>query len=266
MNLLIKISFFIFILWVLALILLWAFQEKFIFFPPKNSYEPFEYHKSQLQLTTKFAILEGWYINNKVNKSTVIFFDGNASDSGLRLAMLEQNLDVNLLVMHYRGYGRSTGKPSQKALFKDALALYDWLIKEQKIPPHQIFIMGYSLGSGVATYLASQRSIQGVILMAPYASIRALAKQQYPFFPIGLLLRNPFDSLKYAPKINSSALFFLAENDQMIPKQESMKLYQSWLGEKQIQIITDTSHINIFNLMVLDEINQFIINKSKLID
>ena len=65
----------------------------------------------------------------------------------------------------------------EKALFKDALTLYDWLIKEQKIPSQQIFIMGYSLGSGVATYLASQRSVQGVILMAPYASIKALAKR-----------------------------------------------------------------------------------------
>ncbi len=258
MHFILKIGLALFLCWFIALILLWVYQDHFIFFPPESNFEPPEYQQSHLQIQTKNALLNGWYLKKDTTKPTLIFFGGNASNTGYLIEFFDHNLDANILAMQYRGYGRSSGKPSQKALFEDALALYDWLVQKQQVPAQSIFIMGQSLGTGVATYLASQRAVKGVILLTPYASITRLAQQKYPFFPIALLLRHPFNSLQYASQIKAPVMMFFAEQDNMIPRSESILLQQAWNANKQSFIVKDTDHLSIFTVDVFAIIQQFI--------
>ena len=120
----------------------------------------------------------------------------------------------------YRGYGSSSGKPSEKALFIDALNIYDRL----KTQHGKISVIGQSLGSGVAIYLATKRDIQKMILSTPYDSIESVAKSNYPFYPISLLLKEKYDSLTRASAVTTDTLILIAEKDRIIPKKHAYKL------------------------------------------
>jgi uncharacterized protein len=111
---------------------------------------------------------------------------------------------------NYRGYAYSTGKPSEKSLFSDAIEQYDWLVNSEKIDPSTIILMGRSLGTGVAVYLSSVRSVGKVILVTPYDSIEAVAQDRYFFLPVAFLLKNKFDSVSYARTQTSSLLSIYA--------------------------------------------------------
>jgi len=100
----------------------------------------------------------------------------------------------SLALVNYRGYGASEGSPSERALFADALLVLDALRERPDVDPARVALVGRSLGSGVATYVAANRPVAGVALVSPYDSVTALARRQFPWLPIELLLRHPFDS------------------------------------------------------------------------
>lgn len=126
--------------------------------------------------------------------------------------------------MHYRGYGGSSGKPSEQALVADALALFDQLQSKYS----DITVLGRSLGSGVAVQLAAQRKVTQLLLITPFDSLSALAQRQFPFFPVKWLLKDTYNSVAYAPDINSPTLILLAEQDEIIGRAHSEALYQAF--------------------------------------
>ena len=145
----------------------------------------------------------------------LIGFGGNAQDAEL----LGQELAVDfprlhVAVFHYRGYGESNGKPSEAGLFADALAIHDRLVEE--VSPNAVYALGMSLGSGVAGYLSKERSIDGVFLVTPYDSIEAVAKQAYPWLPVGLLLRHRFRTVDHMADNPTPTAIIAAEIDHVI--------------------------------------------------
>lgn len=145
----------------------------------------------------------------------VVYFGGNAEDVSGSLPDLSEAFPGHALyLMHYRGYGGSTGKPSQDALFEDALALFDTVRAQHA----EVTIIGRSLGSGVATYLASMRAAARLVLVTPYDSIAALAAQQFPMFPVSFIMTDKFESWRYAPQISVPTTLITAENDTVIPR------------------------------------------------
>lgn len=145
----------------------------------------------------------------------VIGFGGNAQDAeilGQDLAAAFTGLHV--AVFHYRGYGESTGKPTEAALFDDAIAIHDRLVKD--LSPEAVYALGISLGSGVAGYLSKQRSIDGLMLVTPYDSIEAVAKRAYPWLPVRLLLQHRFRTVDYMADNPTPAAIIAAENDRVI--------------------------------------------------
>ena len=112
--------------------------------------------------------------------------------------------------MSYRGYDETPGSPSQAALFSDALAIYDYVVNNLKIPPSQIFLMGRSIGSSVAAYLASKRSVQGLILITPFDRITSIVKQFFLFRPFAWLLSGNFNTVDYLQKANVNTLVLAA--------------------------------------------------------
>jgi pimeloyl-ACP methyl ester carboxylesterase len=135
------------------------------------------------------------------------------------------------LLVSYRGYGGSEGAPSETTITADALRWYDYAVKE--LGATQVIAFGRSLGSGAAVYLASQRNIRAVVLVTPYDSMIEVAKEHYPYLPVRLMLRHPFESIAHAPKLGMPLLCIAAGRDQIIPPVRSKRLFDAWAGPKR---------------------------------
>jgi len=225
-------------------------QDGMIFLGAKLSPNSFKellnrFPHSKIRITTADGIeLHGWYLQGNGDEPAplLIYFGGNAEN--IAHMLFEQNhfKGYSLLLMSYRGYGLSGGKPSQKALCNDALFLYDHFSAKPEIDAGRILLMGRSLGSGVAVHLASRRSAERVILISPFDSMTALAKEFYPWFPVSLLLKHPFDSLSLAPSIKVPLLIITGSHDNIITPQRSKVLLQAWGGKTQLVEIDGVGH------------------------
>ncbi|MDR2033821.1 MAG: lysophospholipase [Helicobacteraceae bacterium] len=191
--------------------------------------------------------LEGFYIKRQ-SKTALLWFDGNCDNVWVAASILKRvSADyallnsIDVIALNYRGYGRSGGKPTQKALFEDAIALYDHIRNGY----NRIIAIGRSLGSGVVCYMASERKLNGAILITPYNSIRALAKWRFGFFAAHIFIRNAFKSDQYIKNVKTPFALLSVENDRIIPN-----VYTDRLA-KRINVLTlnerlgDATHASI---------------------
>jgi pimeloyl-ACP methyl ester carboxylesterase len=152
--------------------------------------------------------------------------------------------DHALYLMNYRGYGGSTGMPTEQAIHQDAQALFDWV--QARHP--QVVVMGRSLGSGVAIRLASERPASRLVLITPYSSIVELGARQFPYFPVRWLMQDKYESWRYAPQITVPTLLIAAENDEVIPRASTDDLYSRFKpGVAALQVIPGVGHNTISN-------------------
>ncbi len=151
----------------------------------------------------------------------------------------------SLLAVNYRGYGGNPGSPGERALLADALVLYDWAAARTEVDPERIVVIGRSLGSGVAVHLAAERRLAGVVLVTPFDSLRAVAQGIYPFVPVSVLLRHPFDSLARASAIETPMLALVAALDSIIAPRHARRLFEAWRGPKQWLEIGTADHNSI---------------------
>jgi hypothetical protein len=153
----------------------------------------------------------------------VIYFGGNAEDVSLSLPTLAEAFpERSIFAMNYRGYGGSTGKPSETALIADALALFDRVHTDHP----KIIVIGRSLGSGVAVHIASERPVERLILITPYDSLLTVAASQFGFFPLRWLMLDKFESWRYAAKVTAPTQLIAAQNDEVIPAASTAALYK----------------------------------------
>jgi pimeloyl-ACP methyl ester carboxylesterase len=185
--------------------------------------------------------LHAWRVRASAGAPLVLYFGGNAENVAWLLDELpRQRTGAAWLLVDYRGYGASDGAPSERALDGDAAAWYDYAAKETS----HIFAFGRSLGSGVAVHLASERRLDGLILVAPFDSMAEVGKRHYPFLPVRLLLRHRFDSAALAPQISAPLLCIVATHDNVIPAEHARRLYELWAGPKQ-WVALDAGHNDI---------------------
>lgn len=177
----------------------------------------------------------------------VIGFGGNMQDAevlGQDLAARLPHTDV--VVFHYRGYGPSTGRPSEAALFADALEIYDAMT--ERLRPARTFAVGISLGSGVATYLSKQRPLAGMVLVTPFDSIEAIAKEQYFWVPVGLLLQQRFASIEYMQANQTPVAVIAAEDDRVVRPRRTAALRNRIPNLVFDRTLAGASHATIDNL------------------
>lgn len=191
--------------------------------------------------------LRGWFVRADAPAPAplLIYFGGNAEEVSWVLPEVARVRGWSALVVNYRGYGASGGAPSERALFADALALYDRGIARPDVDRTRVVAMGRSLGTGVAVWLASQRPVAGTVLVSPYDSLIAIAQKVYPFLPVGLLLKHRFDSLSRASAIHAPLLALAASRDTLIPPASSRRLVQSWGGPARLEILEGRDHNDI---------------------
>lgn len=170
----------------------------------------------------------------------LLYFGGNAEDVSASLPQLSEVFpDRALYLMHYRGYGGSSGRPSEAALQSDALALFDEVHRRHP----DITVIGRSLGSGIAVRLASLRPVTGVILVTPYDSLQEIAAGQFSWVPVRWLLADKYESVRYAPAVTAPTLLLAAERDEVIPRASTERLAASFNdGIARLQVIPGTGH------------------------
>ena len=166
---------------------------------------------------------------NPGNPHAVLYFGGNGEDVAQAVAVSAQLLPGHTLYfVHYRGYGGSTGSPSEKGLFQDAVNVYDHVQANHRV----ISAVGRSLGSGVAIHLASRRNLDKLVLVTPYDSIEALAGRAMPWLPVSLLLKDKYRSIDLAPGIETPTLVLIAGRDEVIPRENSDRLVAAFDPER----------------------------------
>lgn len=188
--------------------------------------------------------LHGWVLNKGESKA-LVYFGGNAEAIQNNIVEFESMFkNHTVYLVHYRGYGKSEGSPTEAALFSDALSIYDALAPQYQA----ISIMGRSLGSGVAVYLASERQTEKLILLTPYDSIAEVAQVHYPFIPARYVTRDRFESFLYAPKITAPVLMVTAELDRIVPIERALKLREYLTAARvEYQMINSAAHNDVTN-------------------
>jgi uncharacterized protein len=223
-------------------------QEKLIFYPQKGITSPHEerYAGARIRLDHGGLSLHGWLVRkNDPPRSLLVYYGGNAEEVSLNLGELDRLPVDALLLMNYRGYGLSQGRPSETFLVADAIWVLDTIVRRLALAPEQVILMGRSLGTGVAVQVAAQRPVAGLVLVTPFDSLVSVARKHYPFLPAGLLLRHRFDSIGLAPQRSQPALFLVAEADEIIPNAASLRLSQAWGGEVTQVTIAGAGHNDI---------------------
>ena len=202
-------------------IALFCYQRSLIYFPQQasfgNSTSTSSIHVPGADLVSSVRPVSGPY--------ALIYFGGNAEDVSINLPEFSVTFpEHSLFLMHYRGYGGSSGSPTEEALHADALALFDKVHGEHS----SIVVIGRSLGTGVAVRLASERPVSRLVLVTPYCSLMELAEQQFPYIPVRWLLEDKFESWRYAPQVTAPTTIVIAENDEVVPTESSNLLFSSF--------------------------------------
>ena len=245
---------YILLIYLIAGAVLFFYQRKLIYFPTgkiRHSYE-------LLKLENGKETLEVIVLNPEKNKA-LLYFGGNAE------AVVHNAIDFltafplhTVYLFNYRGYGGSSGQPTEEGIYSDALSLFDKVQEKQA----KISVMGRSLGSGAATYLASKRSVEKMVLVSPYDSIKSVAQNKFPIYPMFLLLKDKYDSIGRVKEIQAKTIVLMAENDEVIPKKHSLRLIREFPPEQiTVKTISNTGHNDISNKMeYYDHLKSFLNN------
>jgi len=196
---------------------LFAFQRSLIYYPQPRS------NPEGSTLMTLYVGAETVQVSTRpqVSPDALIYFGGNAEDVSQGVADIAAAFPhTAIFLLHYPGYGGSSGSPSQQSIFAAALALFDRVHTDHP----NIVLVGRSLGSGVAVWIASQRLVARLILVTPYDSLGDIAARQYPYLPVRWLLRDKFESWRYAPQVTAPTRIIVAEDDEVIPRSSSDRL------------------------------------------
>ncbi len=243
-----------------ACLFLFLRQTQFIFFPSRLiSMTPHDlglpYEDIELNIYTASGTIETvhcWWIPTKSNSEKVIIdLHGNRNTIGENLNYAEQfhQMGLSVLLVEYRGYGRSTNRsPCEKTVYEDVEIAWDYLVNKRSINPENIYIFGHSLGGAIAINLAyNHPEIAGLIIESSFTNIRGMVdyRKKYWMFPIDLILTQKFDSLAKVPSLKMPILFTHGGEDELIPNTMSAALFNAATEPKQLLIIPGAGHNNV---------------------
>ena len=220
--------------------LLYTLQEKMLFLPTTLEQDftfQFETPFEEIFLKPeKNVSINAIHFKVKQPKGVILYFHGNAGDlsrwGGIAEYFVQYDYDV--FIIDYRTYGKSKGKLNEKAFYDDAQFCYDYLKKSYK--EENIIIYGRSLGTGIASHLASNNAPKQLILETPYHSIADVAQRRFPIFPVNYLLKYQFKTFEFLPKVSCPIHIFHGTEDKVVPFQSGRKLTQ--LGIKNLKFTT----------------------------
>ncbi len=186
-------------------------------------------HETVEIITDDGIALHGWFLPARKPRATLLFFHGNAGNISHRLNSLKifHDLNLDVLIFDYRGYGQSGGKVTEQGTYLDAEAAWRYLTEQRGTPPAEILLFGRSLGAAIAAYLAARHQAKGLILESTFTSVPDMASELYPFFPARWLSRFRYDTRGYLRSVSCPVLVIHSRDDELIPFHHGLQLYEA---------------------------------------
>ncbi len=239
-------------LFVALLAFLSAFENRLIFFPQKSlDARPSDYglEARDVSIETRDGVrLAGWWIEGRGDLA-LLFFHGNAGNISHRLDRvrgLVETLGLDVLLVDYRGYGGSGGKPSERGLYEDGEAIWQEAAR-RGVPPERMVLFGESLGCAVAVETALRRPSRAVILEAPFLSVPDMARTVYPFVP-RFLVKTKFDNGAKIGRLAAPKLIVAAERDDVVPPRQTRRLFELASPPKELFVIPGARHNDAYSV------------------
>ncbi len=238
-------------------------QKKLMYFPDATRFVASEWALEELkplQVTAEDGLTTtSWYRPAlKHDKFTIVFFQGNAGHLGYRNYKVRPWLDAGygVLMVGYRGFS-NPGSPSEKGLYNDASAAIE-AVRAQGLPEKAFVFYGESMGTGVATQMATEYDASALILESPYTSVPDVGADRYPLVPVHWLLVDKFDSLSKISSVHMPLLLLHGEQDDVVPTKFGKQLFAAANEPKQAIYVPDAGHNNVYNLRVQQAVLSFI--------
>ena len=242
--------------------ILYYSQRSLLYHPSENNYSgdklivPIDKVKI---LTDDNIELIAWHHKKKGNYKTILFLHGNAGSLENRIHKINHfnDMDVNFLIVAWRGFSGNKGKPTENGLYIDAKSAVKWL-KNKGVNEEDIIIYGESLGTGVGTEIAQNKNFAGIILESPFTSMVDAGADKYPIFPIRFLLKDKYESDKKIKNIKSPILIMHGEVDKIVPFWMGKKMYDLAEEPKYYYFSKYDDHMMEYNDELLSELKKFI--------
>ena len=229
-------------------LVVWLTQERLLFYPqpaPASPRAPAGWKLEPVRHTAADGtVLAGVLAIPPIERPPLVIYYGGNAEEVTSMAQLarESYGERAVLLVNYRGYGASGGKPGERALVADAMELFDAAARRTDLDTSRIALHGRSLGTGVAVQVAAARPARCVLLTSPFASARDVAQEVYPWLPVRWLMRHPFDSGAHAPRLRMPALILMGDADDLVPMRHSERLASLWAGPVQREAFTGFGH------------------------
>ena len=242
---------------------LYIFQRSLLYHPVENNYygNKLTVNIEKVKITTDDNIdLLAWYHKKDIKKyKTILYLHGNAGSLENRIHKINHfnNININFLLLAWRGFSGNEGKPTEQGLYQDARSAVKWLINEGAIEEN-IVIYGESLGTGVATEIAQNKNFAGVILESPFTSMIDLGKKYYPIFPVKLLLKDKYESEKKIKNLKSPILVMHGKKDKIVPFYMGEKIFDMANNPKFNYFTEMDDHMMNYDENLINEIDLFI--------
>jgi len=247
----------------IIILFVYFYQRNLLYHPSENNYLndkiTFNYEEIFIE-SDKNINLKSWFIKKDLNKfKTILIFHGNAGNLFNRVYKLNElnKLDVNILLISWRGFSGNKGKPTEKNLYHDAEEAVKWLNNRGAISKN-IILYGESLGTGVATELGTSNAFGGIILESPFTSIANAAKIYYPYLPVNTILKDRYDSIGKIKNITTPILIMHGKKDNIVPQKMGLELYEKANQPKFSYFPENDDHMMEYNDNLLNSIKLFI--------
>ena len=263
-NIFIKSFFLLILIYFVITVVVYFFQRKLLYHPfsPQITGKGLIHNFETINFKTSDNFeLKGWFHLKNSNKKTILFLHGNAGNLDNRIDKLNflGNMDINFLIISWRGYSGNPGNPSETGLYKDALGGIEWLNKKG-ISNDRIILYGESLGTAITTEVAQNENFAGIILEAPFTSMVDMGQKIYPIFPVKFLLKDKYESKNKIKNIKSPILVLHGRKDKIVPFYMGEKIFEI-ANNPKFKYFTDLDdHMMNFDEKLVNEIDLFIRN------
>ena len=251
------------VIYLILLTLIYINQRKLLYLPSENNYldDPinFTYNEFFIKVDKNIKI-KSWLIEKDLQKyKTILFLHGNAGNLFNRSYKLNRfnELNLNVLIISWRGFSGNPGKPNETNLYGDAKKAVKWL-NDRGVKTKNIILYGESLGTGVAVEIGQNNKFNSIILESPYTSMEKTAKIYYPYLPVKFLLKDKYESEKKIKNIKTPILIMHGKKDNIVPFHMGKKLFETANEPKKFLQIEEDDHMLSFNDNLLLEIKNFI--------
>ena len=253
----------LFFVYLIFLVFLYFYQRNLLYHPNENNYSGDNLTVKVVEVkipTSDNLKLNGWFHKKNLNNyKTIIYFHGNAGTLDNRIHKLNhfEDIDVNFLIIAWRGFSGNKGKPTEDGLYTDGKSAVNWVL-EQGVKKENIVLYGESLGTGIALEIAQNKNFAGVILETPFTSMIDAAKEFYPYIPVSLLLKDRYENEKKIKNIKIPIMIMHGKKDTIIPFVMGKRIFEIANEPKYSYYTKHDNHMMEYDDQLLDALKNFL--------